>query len=174
MARFIFIFFLSLNIYAIEIGKKPFDVSISGKDGGYVKDSSVWSLEDLRGFVNIIFYVDPDEKDKNEHFAQFLKSKKYNKDKQFKSWAIINMAATWKPNFIIEKILKSKQEEYKTTNYVKDKNSVLVKKWGLKDDDSDIIIIDKDLNVRFVKFGKMGEEDMKKAAEIIEEELGWR
>ena len=43
------------------------------------------------------------------------------------SVAVINLAATWKPNSIIGLILSSKQKEFPKTIYVEDENSKLVK-----------------------------------------------
>jgi YtfJ family uncharacterized protein len=124
----------------------------------------------IQGKVFVMFYVDPDEKDKNEHFAQALKKRHFDRNK-YASIAIVNMAATWKPNFIIESILESKQKEFTDTIYVKDKKSVLVNGWNLADNESDILIFDKDGKVLFYKAGKMTQDDVKKAISIIEEHL---
>ncbi len=156
---------------AIEVGQKPKEVVISGDAGGYVKGEKAFSSNDISGKLFVVFYVDPDEKDTNEHFVQALKKKEYNKNPNYASMAIVNMAATWKPNFVIEKLLASKQKEFPKTIYVKDKASVLVKEWGLEDDASDIIIFDKEGVVLFYKAGKMSDEDMQKAFGIIEANL---
>ena len=120
--------------------------------------------------VYIMFYVDPDEKSTNDHFSAALKKKKYNWT-FFASIAIVNLAATWKPNFIIEKILKSKQKEFPDTIYVKDKEKVLVDKWDIGDDASNILIFSKDSKLLFYKSGKMEEKDMQKAFNIIESNI---
>jgi len=156
-------------VFGVEAGKKPQEVILSDEDGGLV-DGKAWKSSMLKDKVYVMFYVDPDEKDKNEHFVQALKKKHYDRSK-YGSIAVINMAATWKPNFVIEKILASKQKEFKDTIYVKDKKSVLVKKWDLADDNSDIVIFDKDGVVVFYKAGKMSQEDMQKAFMIIEQNL---
>jgi predicted transcriptional regulator len=156
-------------VFGVEVGEIPPKVVLDGEKGGCV-DGKAWDSSMLRDKVYVVFYVDPDEKDKNEHFAKSLKAKHYDRSK-YGSVAIVNMAATWKPNFIIEKILASKQEKYKDTLYVKDVESTLVKEWNLDDDESDIIVFDKDSKVLFYKAGKMSEEDMQKAFEIIEENI---
>ena len=81
------------------------------------------------------------------------------------------MAATWKPNFIISSLLETKQEKYPTTIYVRDYDKVLVKKWGIADDNSDVVAFDKQGNVIFVKEGKLGPEDIKKLVQVIRENL---
>ena len=161
---------LSLNA-ALSVGEHPQTVVIEGENGGLVADGAKWSSDSIKNNVYVMFYVDPDEKSVNEHFSTALKAKEYRKKGDFGSIAIINLAATWKPNFVIEKILKSKQEEFPTTIYVKDKNSVLVKEWGIEDDASNILIFDKTGKLLFYKSGKMEESDMKKAFSLIEENI---
>jgi predicted transcriptional regulator len=118
-----------------------------------------------------MFYVAPDQKGVNEHYSAALKAQNYREKGNFQSVAIINLAATWKPNFAIEKILKSKQEESPKTLYVKDRNSVLVNEWNLEDDASNILIFDKTGKLLFYKSGKMEKDDIKKSFEIIEANL---
>jgi len=161
----------TLNLWAITVGKIPKEVNLNGENGGMAKDGSQWNSKSLKDKVYVMFYVDPDEKDLNEDFSDALKAKHYREKGAFGSIAIINLAATWKPNIIIESILKSKQKEFPETIYVKDKNSVLVKEWNLADDNNDILIFDKEGKVLFYKAGKMSEDDMQKAFTIIEEHI---
>lgn len=157
----------TLNLYALTVGEVPKNVVIEGDNGGLVKGGA-WNSNMLKDKVYVMFYVDPDEKDVNEEFSQALKKKEYRKKGDFGSIAIINMAATWKPNFAIEVILKGKQKEFPKTIYVKDKDKILVKEWELGDDASNIVIFSKDGKVLFYKSGKMNEEDMQKAFTLIE------
>ncbi len=172
MKKILILLLVSLSLFGIEIRKKPKRVVIEHNNGGYVKDGLAWSSDTVRGKVYVMFYVDPDEKDKNEHFADALKAKKYDRA-QYGSIAIVNSAATWKPDFVIEQILKSKQKKFPDTIYVMDKAGVLVKEWGLKDDDSDILVFDKDGKLLFYKAGKMDEADMQKVFKLIEERITW-
>jgi hypothetical protein len=161
---------LSVTLSALSVGEVPKEVTISGKNGGMAKDGSAWNSSSIRGKVYVMFYVDPDEKDLNSHFSDLLKAKKYNRE-QYGSIAVVNLAATWKPNFIIEKLLKSKQKEFPDTIYVKDKDSFLVKNWDLADNNSDIIIFNKNGKVIFYKAGKMQDQDIQKAFKLIEDNL---
>ena len=172
MKKLVLLLLSVVYLFGIEVGQKPKEVMISGDNGGYVKGDKAFSSNDIRGKVYVVFYVDPDEKDKNEAFAQALKKKHYNRA-QYGSFAIINMAATWKPNFAIEMILKSKQKEFPDTLYVKDKASVLVKEWDLADNESDILLFDKVGKLLFYKVGKMTPEDMDKVFKLIEERISW-
>lgn len=159
-----------LNLSAITIGEVPDTVVIEAKNGGMVLDGSSWSSSTIQDKVYVMFYVDPDEKDTNNEFSATLKEKKYDRA-NYGSLAVINLAATWKPNFVIESILESKQEEFPDTIYVKDKNSVLVNKWKVEDDASNILIFSKRGELLFYKSGKMSEEDIRNAVKIIEENL---
>lgn len=158
---------IAANLFALSIGEKPQTVTLQGANGGSVKDSSPWSSEMIKEKVYVMFYVDPDEKEKNERVAEALKAKHFDRSK-YGSIAIVNMAATWKPNFIIQKILESKQKKYKDTIYVMDKNKVLVDKWGLADDESDILLFDKNGKVIFYKAGRLSDEDIVKLIHLIE------
>ncbi len=158
------------NLFGITVGEKPKTVTIEGENGGIASDGSAWNSSTIKGKVYVLFYVDPDEKDTNSHFSQKLKAKKYNRS-NYGTIAIVNLAATWKPNFIIESLLKEKQENFPDTTYVKDKNSVLVKEWGLADDNSDILIFSKEGNLLFYKAGAMSDEDIQKALGLIEANL---
>lgn len=161
----------TLSLQAVTVGEKPKTVTIEGENGGLVSNSGVWNSDTIKGDVYVLFYVDPDEKSVNEDFSKALKAKEYRKKGAFGSIAIVNLAATWKPNFVIEKILNSKQEEFPKTIYVKDKSSVLVKEWGLKDDASNVLIFDKTGKLLFYKSGKLDAADMKKAFSLIEANL---
>lgn len=161
----------TLNLSALTVGVIPKNITIEGKNGGLVaSDGDTWNSSSIKEKVLIMFYVDPDEKDTNSHFSAILKEKAYNRA-NFGSIAIINMAATWKPNFVIESLLESKQEEFPDTIYVKDKASVLVNEWEVEDDASNILIFSKESKLLFYKSGKMLEDDISTALKLIEENM---
>ena len=162
--------FITLNLSAISIGEIPKNVSIGGENGGLVSNKAPWNSSTIKDKVIVMFYVDPDEKDTNSHFSKKLKEEKFDKTK-FASIAIVNLAATWKPNFVIETLLKSKQKEFPDTTYVKDKKSVLVNEWSLADDASDILLFAKDGRLLFYKAGKMSDEDISKVIKTIKDKL---
>lgn len=163
--------FATLNLSAITVGEIPKNIIIEGENGGNVADNSAWSSSNIKDNVYVLFYVYPDEKDTNEHFTQALKKKDYRNVGAFGSIAIVNLAATWKPNFIIESILKSKQEAFPKTIYVKDKQSVLVHEWELGDNAANVLVFDKTGKLLFYKSGKMSDEDMAEAFQLIEANL---
>jgi YtfJ family uncharacterized protein len=154
---------------AVEIGKVPSSVSLSGENGGKI-DGTVWSSAMLKGKVHILFYVDPDERKLNENLTKALKKRHFDR-KKYASVAMINLAATWMPNAILESKLKAKQKEFPDTIYVKDKKKVLVQKWGLEDDNSDILVFNKEGKLIYQKFGKLSEKEIASVLALIEKNL---
>jgi YtfJ family uncharacterized protein len=154
---------------AVEIGEIPPKVELKEKLGGRL-DGKPWSSEELQGKVYVLFYVDPDEKDTNNDASEALDREKFSSDK-FQSVAIINMAATWLPNFAISSSLKEKQKRYPTTIYVRDNKKVVVNAWKIADDSNDVLAFDKQGRLIFRKDGKLTEEEIKMLIGLIRDHL---
>ena len=166
--------FLALSLMlgsamAIELGQVPSNVVIEGEDGGNV-NGKAWDSSMLKGKIYTLFYVDPDEKDLNNPLADALKARKFDR-KKVNSVAIVNLAATWLPNIVIEAKLKDKQKKFPDTLYVKDKKKVLVKEWNLADDNSDILIFNQKGKLIYKKFGEVSANEIKKVIALIEKNL---
>jgi predicted transcriptional regulator len=67
--------------------------------------------------------------------------------------------------------LKSKQEEYKTTVYVKDLEKTLVKKWGLSDDNSDVMVFAQDGKVLYSVDGKFTDAQVQEIIKVVKDNL---
>jgi YtfJ family uncharacterized protein len=154
---------------AIEMGQVPPKVDLNEKLGGRL-DGTAWSSEELKGKVHVLFYVDPDEKDTNNDASEALDKEKFPSEK-FQSVAVINMAATWLPNFAISSSLKEKQERYPRTIYVRDYKKVIVNAWKIADDSSDVLAFDKIGRVIFRKDGKLTPEEIQRLIKVIKENL---
>ena len=159
----------TVSTFALTIGEIPKEITLSGENGSRV-DGTAWNSKMLKDKVYVLFYVDPDKKDDNEAFIDALHEKNYDKEK-YGSVAIINLKATWLPNFAIEKKLKSKQKEFPNTLYAKDKTKYLVKEWELVDDASNILIFDNDGKLIYQHDGAVTDEEMQKAFALIEKNL---
>lgn len=157
------------SLFALKIGAVPENVTIDGDDGGLVAGGA-WHSSMLKDKVHVLFYVDPDEKDTNEAFSEALKKANFDHAK-YTSVAIVNLAATWKPNVIINALLKSKQKKFPHAIYVKDKHKVLVKKWGLADDASDILVFDKTGVLLYSHTGRLDDKEIEKVLSLIKEHL---
>ena len=145
------------------------EITLSGDKGGRITGQD-WSSSKLVNKVHVLFYVDPDEKDMNEHVGQALKQEKFSRD-NYQSLAVINMGATWKPNFILESVLEGKQKEYPDTIYVKDFNKELVKEWSLKDDSSNVLLFNKKGELLYKIEGKATDEQVTELIGLIKANL---
>ncbi len=154
---------------AVEIGEIPPKVELKEKLGERL-DGKPWSSEELRGKVHVLFYVDPDEKDTNNDASEALDKEKLPGDK-YQSVGIINMAATWLPNFAISSSLKDKQKRYPRTIYVRDYKKVLVNAWKIADDSSNVLAFDKQGKLIFRKDGKLTTEDIQRLIKSIRDHL---
>jgi uncharacterized protein len=163
------LFFFNQTVQALELGQVPPKVELKDKLGGRL-DGRPWSSEELKGKVHVIFYVDPDEKDTNNPASEALDKEKFPEDK-YHSYGIINMAATWLPNFAINSALKEKQERYPRTTYVRDLKKVLVKTWKIADDSSDVLVFDKKGRLVFRKDGKLNSEDIQNLVKAVRDNL---
>jgi len=169
----VFTFFLlssALTFAELPIGEIPTTIVLNGDLGGRL-DSTQWSSKELvSGKVLILFYVDPDESELNNHVSEALKEESFPSEK-FGSVAVINMAATWLPNVVINSKLISIQEEYKSTIYVKDLQKTLVRKWGLSDDNNDVLLFGKDGKVLYSVDGKLTDAQVKEIVKAVWDNL---
>lgn len=163
------VFLIHQVVLALEIGEVPPKVELKEKLGGRL-DGKPWSSEELQGKVYLIFYVDPDEKDTNNPASEALDKEKFPAEK-FQSFGIINMAATWLPNFAISSALEEKQKKYPKTIYVRDYKKVLVHAWKITDDSSDVLAFDKKGKLIFRKDGKLNNEEIQKLIKAIRDNL---
>ena len=162
-------FLINQTVQAIEMGETPPTVELREKLGGRL-DGKPWSSEELRGKVHVLFYVDPDEKDTNNDASEALDKEKLPGDK-YQSVGIINMAATWLPNFAISSSLKDKQKRYPRTIYVRDNKKVLVNAWKIADDSSNVLAFDKQGKLIFRKDGKLTTDEIQRLIKAIRDHL---
>ena len=162
--------FPTVVLAELPISEIPPKVVLKGDLGGRI-DGTQWSSEELVSEkVIVLFYVDPDESELNNHVSDALKAENYPKEK-YGSIGMANMDATWLPNFAINIKLKSKQEKHKETIYVKDLDKTLVKKWGLSDDNSDVIVFGKDGRVLYSVDGKFTDAQVKEIVKVVWDNL---
>ena len=82
LAPMIFIILFPIMVHAeLPIGEIPVSVVLKGELGGRLAGSQ-WSSEELvSGKVIVLFYVDPDESELNNHASDALKAENYPKEK---------------------------------------------------------------------------------------------
>lgn len=173
MKKIILITLISLSVWAQNplVGTTLPNLVLKGDDGGRL-DGSEWSLEQAlsENKVTVIFYADPEEKDKNEDISERFLKRNYPVDKvQF--LGMINMEATWLPNFAISEALKSKQRKYPDTLYLKDYTKKAVKVWKVADDENVVLALNQKGKVIFAKFGYVTKEEGDKLFALIDENI---
>ena len=168
--KIILILVPTMLLAELPLGEIPPKVVLKEDSGGRI-DGTQWSSEELVSEkVIVLFYVDPDESELNNHVSDALKAENYPKEK-YGSIGMANMAATWLPNFAINMKLKSKQEKHKETVYVKDLDKTLVKKWRLSEDNSVVVVFGKDGRVLYSVDGKFTDAQVKEVVKVIWDNL---
>ncbi len=159
---------LTVFIFALQLGEKVPTAILDGKNGGYI-NGTAWSSKTLKGKVHLLLYADPDKKEAMSTLIDMLKSNRFAN--KLTTVAIINMKATWLPDFVIEKKLKSKQKELQHIRYVVDKSKYLVKRWHLKDNDTNILLFDKKGRLRYLHRGEIDQKELNKIIKLIQKNL---
>lgn len=153
----------------LEFNRQPKSVTLQDKLGGRL-DGTPWSSAELKNKVSVLFYVDPDAKDLNNPASEALRVENFPLDK-YQSFAVINMAATWLPNFAITSSLEEKQKIYQNTIYIRDYQKTLVKEWNIADDTSDVFVFDKAGRLLFRKEGQLSDEEIKILVKTVRDHL---
>ena len=180
MKKIIVLLFITLSSPIIlqaelPLNEVPPQVILSGDEGGYVDERGAWDSATLKGHVSVIFYVDPDESDLNDNASDALSADESlgeaRKAGEYASYAVINMAATWIPNFLLKSEIQKNQKEFPNTNFVFDMNETLHKKWNIATDSNDVIVLDKEGKVVFSKDGKLSDSDIEAMLKAIHASL---
>jgi len=151
----------------LKLGDKAPDFKLKDPTG---KDYSL-DHPQFKGKVLYIAYVDPDEKDTNNHVEDALKKEKDSGglDKtRYEGFGIVNLKASMMPNFLIKSAIKSKQEKTGALILL-DYDYTILNLWGVKNDSSDVVVLDKERICRYVYNGKLPPEELTKMIQIIKE-----
>ena len=154
---------------ALSVGERLPNVVLDKANGG-TSDGQAWHTRDLKGKVHLILYMDPDKRKENQSLLDVLNSLDID-TKAYSTVAIVNLAATWMPDAILEGLLSKKQKELKNTSFVFDKKKVLVEKWKMKDDASNVLLVDKNSKVIYQKSGKISNSDIDTILSLIKQNL---
>ncbi|MBW1981455.1 MAG: hypothetical protein JRJ12_09550 [Deltaproteobacteria bacterium] len=149
----------------LHVGERAADFTLQDSDKVlYNLNSPVFQNKVLS-----IFYVDPDEADLNEHISEALKKAADQgilDRRHYKGFGITNLKATWKPNFIIKAIVKRKKKKYGTIILL-DYDYTILNLWGLENDTSNLVILDKNRICRYLHKGRVPEADLAAIIKII-------
>jgi len=169
MKRILAAMLLALPMWALEVGHPLPGLELHAEAGGKA-DGTPFRSDSLRGKVTALFYVDPDKKSLNEAFTDALHARHFDRSR-YQSVAIVNMAATWMPDFAIASALKSKQRKFPDTIYVMDRRKKGVEVWGMRDDDANFAVLSKEGEVLYFRAGKIPEEEYETIFSIIRDAM---
>jgi predicted transcriptional regulator len=151
----------------LKVGEKASDFKLKDSTG------KEYTLDDpqFQGKVLYIAYVDPDEKDTNNHVEDTLKKEKesgaLDKDR-YEGFGIVNLKATWLPDFAIKSAVKKKKKKTGAIILL-DPDYTILNQWGLKNDASNVMVLDKERICRYIYSGKLPEDELAKMLAIIKE-----
>ena len=146
-------------------------VILDGDNGSYYTGEA-WDSSMLQGKTTMLMYVDPDEKNKGEIFKPTIEAFERELDfSKFQILVILNLEATWKPNALIRSMMKSKLTDYPKRTYILDTNSVLVKEWGLTDNEYNTLVINNESKVIYSHSGEWKESEMTQIDALIRSEV---
>ena len=169
MKKLLLLLLAAAALLAVEVGRPLPQLTLSGKEGGRV-DGKPFDSDTLKGKTTVIFYVDPDKKGLNEAFTDALHAQHFDRSR-YQSVAVVNMAATWMPDFAIASALKSKQRKFPDTIYVMDRRKKGVEVWGMSDDDANFAVLSKEGEVLYFRAGKIPEEEYETIFSIIRDAM---
>ncbi len=157
---------LFANSPKVELGSALPEVNLDGDHGGLVADGSSWNSKTLKGKVQFVVYVDPDEHALNDELIDRMEAEKFPRT-HFGSAALINLAASWKPNSLIMPILRGKQKRFPATVYVFDKDQSIAKQWGFPLEGYTVLLLDSDSKLLFSKTGKLEKSEIDTFVQLI-------
>ena len=149
---------LAVMLQAVNVGDRLPRVTLEKENGGTSHDKP-WHSNSLKGKVHLLLYMDPDKREETQALLDALNVLEVDSQK-YSTVAIVNLAATWMPDVVLEGLLSKKEKELKNTSFVFDKKKYLVKKWKMKDDASNILLIDETSKVIYKKVGKCLSKDI--------------
>lgn len=132
----------------------------------YSLDSSQY-----KGKVVVVFYADPGSKDLNNDLQNALKAAREAgtlDKKNYEGLGVVNVKDSIVPNFVLRRIIKSKQEETKAVILI-DPDYAVLNLWGLTKKTSNIIMLDKQRTCRYLYKGKVPAADIAKVIALIQE-----
>ena len=146
----------------LKVGDKAPDWSFTDGDG------KAFTMQNWAGKVLLVNYVDPDEKDMNEHFTDAVKKAKDDgllREADYAGMGIVDCkAAPWKPDFLIKSLGAAKAKKYNAI-ILFDYDASLRNAWGLKKDSANAILLDKNGVCRAIVRGRVPDD---KVAVIVQ------
>ena len=129
-----------------------------------------WSSQQLTGKVRVIQHIAGRSSAKalNAPLIEAIKAAKLPHD-SYQTTTIVNLddAMFGTGSFVVSSLEKSKQE-FPWSSFVLDETGAVRQSWGLAEESSAIVLLDKSGTVRFVKDGALTPEEIKQVMTLIQ------
>ncbi|OKP04596.1 YtfJ family protein [Xenorhabdus eapokensis] len=132
-----------------------------------------WSSIELSGKVRTIQHIAgrSSAKEMNDPLIQALKNAGLPKDK-YQTTSIVNTdEAIFGTGVFVRNSLEDSKKQFPWSQFIVDSNGLVKKAWGLEPKSSAIIVLGKGGKVKFVKDGKLSNEEITHVISLIKEEL---
>ena len=165
---FVLLIVLSFTCGAASAAE-PLKVGDTASDWSFKDaDEKAFTMATWPNKVLLINYVDPDESELNEPFNEAMRAAReagllLNTD--YMGLGIVDCKATWKPDVLIRTIAGNKAEKYKRT-ILFDYDAELRKSWGLKEDSSNVILLDKNHVVQYISRGEITTDQIESVVQM--------
>jgi predicted transcriptional regulator len=154
----------AVSAYALSVGDTVWNIQLrDSADNPAV-------IPDLGSKVVMITYADSTAADANDALATAVKNKGYA-ESVYRGQGVANLAdSKWIPNSAIRAMVRKKEAQFNTT-ILTDADRSLPTQWGLGnvDDVSVVILIGKDMKVKFVNYGTVYNVD--EVIALIDQEI---
>ncbi|PHM50853.1 YtfJ family protein [Xenorhabdus miraniensis] len=161
----------------ITLGQQVPAVSVTDKGELLLNDGKFsyqnWSTTELPGKVRTIQHIAgrSSAKEMNDPLIQALKNANLPKD-QYQTTSIVNTDdAIFGTSVFVRNSLEDSKKQFPWSQFIVDSNGLSKTAWGLEPKSSAIIVLDKNGNVKFVKDGKLNNEEITHVISIIKDEL---
>lgn len=148
---------------------EPLEVGDTAPDWSFKDaDDKAFTMATWPNKVLLINYVDPDESEANEPFNEAMRTAREAGDllnSDYMGLGIVDCKATWKPDVLIRTIAGNKAEKYKRT-ILFDYDAELRGSWGLKEDSSNVILLDKNHVVKYISRGKIADDQIQSVVQM--------
>jgi predicted transcriptional regulator len=124
-----------------------------------------------KGKVVIVFYNDPGSADLNNELQNALKAARDSgkiDQAKYQGLGIANVQDSIVPNFILNRIIKRKQDETKAVILI-DPDYTVLNLWGLTRKTSNVVLLDKQRVCRYLYKGKVPSADVAKVVGLVQE-----
>ncbi|WP_117235813.1 YtfJ family protein [Vibrio maerlii] len=145
------------------------EIVIDQGDTAYV----FWSSEKMLGKVRVIQAIAgrSSSKEMNAPLMSAITAAKFPEE-QYQTTTVINQDdALWGTGGFVKSSAESSKEEFPWSSMVLDEEGAVANTWGLQEESSAIIVLDKQGKVLFVKEGSLNDSEIKQVIEMISASL---